>query len=251
MVAGAPAHARHTYSPTCARSAIASTHPTPAISRSIRHASPPFSDHASYPAHTAIVAPGAAGSPSTPLAAPLFDEPHAAIHTTNPIALRCREMALDPITELEALVDAFEATGIGYAVCGGLALAVHGHPRATKDVDVLVRSGEVDRAIEAAKLHGFDIPARTMTFGLRTTSPREIRRFSKLDPETSELMALDLLIVNPELEPVFAGRLRVIWRGRPLAVVSREGLVTMKRIAGRPQDLADIAKLEGTEDEET
>jgi len=41
---------------------------------------------------------------------------------------------LDPVTELEGLVDAFEATGVGYAVCGGLALAVHGHPRATMDL---------------------------------------------------------------------------------------------------------------------
>jgi hypothetical protein len=159
-------------------------------------------------------------------------------------------MALDPVTELEALVDAFEATGTGYAVCGGLALAVHGHPRATKDVDLLVPSSELERAMELGASVGFDIPARPMTFGLRTPSPREIRRFSKLDPDTSELMSLDLLVVNPALEQVFAERLRVMWRGRAMAVVSRDGLVTMKRIAGRPQDLADIAKLEGTDDEE-
>jgi hypothetical protein len=33
-------------------------------------------------------------------------------------------------------------------------------------------------------------------------------------------------------------------------VVSRDGLLEMKRIAGRPQDLADIARLTGESDEE-
>lgn len=156
-------------------------------------------------------------------------------------------MAFDPVTELEALVDAFEAEHVGYALCGGLALAVHGHPRATKDVDFLVRDDELERALEVAKRLGFDIPARKMTFGLRTSTPREILRVSKLDTETGELMALDL---NPELEPVWAARLRVVWRDHPLAVVSRDGLATMKRIAGRPQDLADLARLEGSDDED-
>ena len=79
---------------------------------------------------------------------------------------------LDPVTELERLVDAFEADEVGYAVCGGLALAVHGHPRATKDVDLLVQPDELDRAIEVAKRVGFDIPARKMTFGLKATLDR-------------------------------------------------------------------------------
>jgi len=37
---------------------------------------------------------------------------------------------------------------------------------------------------------------------------------------------------------------------RRMTVVSREGLATMKRIAGRPQDLVDLAKLEGTYDDD-
>lgn len=115
-------------------------------------------------------------------------------------------MPLDLVTELEGLVDAFEAAGVGYAVCGGLALAVHGFPRATMDIDFLVRSEEIADAVAVAKLAGFDIPARKMTFGLRTGSPREIQRVSKLDPETSALLALDLIVVNTALEQVWATR---------------------------------------------
>ncbi len=78
--------------------------------------------------------------------------------------------------ELDAVTAALDASQIEYAICGALALAVHGHPRATKDIDVLVA------------------PSRT-------------------------------------------------WRDRRVSVVSRAGLTTMKRLAGRPQDLADLAAL--------
>ena len=60
-------------------------------------------------------------------------------------------MAFDLIAELEQLVDALHADAAEYALCGGLALAVHGHPRATKDIDLLVRAEAVlDAHLEAA-----------------------------------------------------------------------------------------------------
>lgn len=159
-------------------------------------------------------------------------------------------MALDPVSELESLLEAFDAGAIDYALCGGLALAVHGHPRATKDIDILVPRHELERAIAAGRHAGFDVPARKMTFGLRTGMPREIHRVSKLDAETGELLALDLIVVNPQLEPVWAARETRYAGERRLVVVSREGLATMKRIAGRRQDLADLDRLAGTSEDE-
>jgi hypothetical protein len=159
-------------------------------------------------------------------------------------------MPLDPVTELDVVIDALRADGVEYAVCGGLAMAIHGHPRATKDIDMIVQASDLDRAIAAAKRIGFDVPARKMIFGLKVGAPREVQRISKLDPETGELLTLDLLVVNHELEPVWEARQAVVARGREIVVVSRDGLVTMKRIAGRKQDLADIDKLLGITDEE-
>jgi hypothetical protein len=161
----------------------------------------------------------------------------------------CR-MALDLVDELAALVDAFEAERVPYAVCGGIALAVHGHPRATKDIDVLVPAGEVERAVAVAKTVGFDVPGPRLKFGLATASVREVQRHSKIDPSTGELLMLDLLVVNAELEQVWSERVLAEWRGHTLCLVSRSGLATMKRLAGRAQDIADIAKLEGTDDDE-
>jgi hypothetical protein len=104
--------------------------------------------------------------------------------------------------------------------------------------------------MQGARSLGFDVPARKMTFGLRTATPREVQRISKLDPETSDLLCLDLLVVSPDLEAVWAGRTAFDVGGRRMVVVSRDGLVMMKKIAGRPQDLLDIAKLEGRNDDD-
>lgn len=158
-------------------------------------------------------------------------------------------MALDLIAELEALLEGFERGGVQYALCGGLAVAVHGHPRATMDIDVLVRAEQLASAIQVARGTGFDLPARKMVFGLQAGKPREMQRVSKLDPETNELMSLDLIIVGPEIEEAWDGRVVVAWRERDISIVSRAGLVMMKKLAGRPQDLADIAVLEGTDDD--
>jgi hypothetical protein len=48
--------------------------------------------------------------------------------------------------ELVAVVRALAADGVDYALVGGLAVGVWGVPRATKDIDLLVRPEEVARA---------------------------------------------------------------------------------------------------------
>ncbi len=159
-------------------------------------------------------------------------------------------MALDLITELEALVTALDREGVDYALCGGLALGLHGHPRATMDIDLLVRSEQLGDALRVARDAGFDVPARKMIFGLRTGTPREVQRVSKLDPQSSASIPLDLLVVNAELEAVWRDRTAFDVGGHRMIVVSRDGLTTMKRIAGRPQDLVDLAKLEGVREDD-
>ena len=147
------------------------------------------------------------------------------------------------------MIDALDAAGVAYALCGGLALAVHGYPRATLDIDVLVRAEDLTAAVVAAAAAGFDVPGRTMTFGLADGRPRQIKRIFKLDPDGSTL-GLDLLVVNEQLEPVWETRETRQADARRLVIVSRAGLAIMKRLAGRPQDLADLAKLEGRDDDD-
>lgn len=159
-------------------------------------------------------------------------------------------MAFDLVAEFDSLVEAFGRAGIEFAVCGGIAVAIYGHPRFTSDIDFLVRPEDLDAARVTARSVGFDVPARKTVFGLAAGKPHEMQRVSKLDDATGEMLSLDLLLVAPVLEPVWAARREMMLRGRKLWIVSREGLLLMKRLAARPKDLQDIAALEGSDDEE-
>jgi hypothetical protein len=59
-----------------------------------------------------------------------------------------------------------------------------------------------------------------------------------------DFLTLDLLLVTPALREVWASRSTVSWEGGELPVVSREGLIAMKRLRNSGQDQDDIASLE-------
>lgn len=139
--------------------------------------------------------------------------------------------------------EVLNAGGVEYAVCGGIALAIHGYPRFTQDIDLLVRGCDLDRAIALAAKRGFTLDGGRMSFGSGTPSSRELRRISESD--LRDVLTLDLLVVGPALEETWAGRQVAEWRGQRLWVVSRVGLAHVKRIAGRMQDSVDSHLLEG------
>lgn len=148
---------------------------------------------------------------------------------TSPIDLR---------DELDALTRDLDTAAIPYAVCGALALAVHGHPRATRDIDVVTDLAHVEALKAVARTHGFTLEALPMTF---QGSGITVHRLSRI--AGSQIVTLDVLIGDGVLAPVWESRVRVESGRGPIWVVSRQGLVTMKLAAGRPQDLADLARL--------
>lgn len=140
------------------------------------------------------------------------------------------------------IVDALTSAGVAYALCGGLALAVHGAPRATIDIDLLIRAEDCDRLRDVVARLGFTIRARPMSFAGGTV---QIERISKIDPTDGETLMLDLLLVTPDLEQIWNARESFSWNGQTLSVVSREGLIALKTLRASAQDLADIERLKG------
>jgi hypothetical protein len=143
------------------------------------------------------------------------------------------------IEELRLLVGEFNDRRIEFALCGGLAVAAHGFTRATEDIDFLIREESLERAYAAAASIGFDIRGLDMSFKERTV---EIRRVSKIVGE--DVISLDLLLVTPHVEDVWEGRESKEFEGEVITLVSRDGLIKMKKQAGRSQDLTDIERLE-------
>jgi hypothetical protein len=146
--------------------------------------------------------------------------------------------------ELASIVDAFEEQGVPYALCGGIAMSVHGFTRATEDIDVFLLPDQVECAEAVVAPLGYTLKANPMNF---SSGAMQIRRVSKIDRTDGDVMTLDLLLATPATLHVWETREVRMWRDRPIQVVSREGLIALKRFRSSKQDLADIERLEGEE----
>jgi hypothetical protein len=145
------------------------------------------------------------------------------------------------LSEFKYITGALNDAGIDYAVCGGWAMAIHGLPRATIDIDLLILGKDLERAWELAKRHGYDVEGLPLYFD---DGAIEIRRISKIEKESKRLYTLDFLLVTDSLRDVWSGREQVAWEEGITWVVSKPGLIALKKIAGRDQDMVDIKQLE-------
>ena len=89
----------------------------------------------------------------------------------------------DLVAELEGIARLFDREGVEFALCGGLAVAVHGHVRSTKDIDLLLPTAARDAAITALSRLGVE------TVGAR--------HHTELWVPADELEALNDAIVGP------------------------------------------------------
>jgi hypothetical protein len=147
----------------------------------------------------------------------------------------------DLVEELRKLISALDEQNIDYAICGGLAMAVYDHARATVDIDLLILSESLDLVMATATALGYDVRGLDMKF---SNGAIEIRRTSKVDPESGHVLSLDLLLVTPTIQRIWNSRVEADWEGGTLSVVSRAGLIELKGLSGRPQDIADIVALQ-------
>lgn len=146
--------------------------------------------------------------------------------------------AMDLYAELRGVLAELDAAGVEYALCGGLAVAVWGAPRATKDIDLLVRPETVQAAMQAVAKRKFVLAAAPITFrdGMR------MQRVSRV--EAGQLLTIDFILADENLQRAWQSRTKLNTTEGTTWVISREALIEMKVAAGRPIDAADIEKLQ-------
>ncbi len=141
--------------------------------------------------------------------------------------------------ELRALTAKLHAEEVPYALCGALALAVHGYPRATLDIDLLALNGSQERILECGRALGFGLNAAPMRFAGGTV---RIDRLSKTMPGEEDVLMLDVLSISPETEKEITVQ-TLDWEGVALRTVDRASLIRLKMLRGSAQDIADVEKL--------
>ena len=145
------------------------------------------------------------------------------------------------VDELHSIARALREAGIPYAVCGGVAVTIHGATRTTKDIDLLVPGDRVADVLEAVRPLGYAFAALPMTFDLGTPRERHVQRVTKVSG--AEHLVVDLIVADAAFAGLLDDRVEVALPEGPLSVVSLASLATMKRLASRPQDIADLQAL--------
>lgn len=128
---------------------------------------------------------------------------------------------------------------VRYLVIGAHALAAHGAPRYTGDLDVWV---------DAKPINAKRVLAALKAFGFGSVKGLAVEDFQ--NPEMVVMLGnppvrIDLLtsISGCSFERAWKRRLKTTLGGQPVSVLSREDLRANKLAAGRPKDLLDVETL--------
>lgn len=147
-----------------------------------------------------------------------------------------------------AILAALAKHEVEYLVLGGLAVIAHGYPRTTQDVDILPSPDAANLRRLGAALRELGATAAGTggaRFALGLSHPESLA----LGNYFLDTIHGGLDLVNgprPDLlryRRLAAGGIEVTVAEQTIRVISKDDLIAMKREAGRPKDLADIAAL--------
>lgn len=142
--------------------------------------------------------------------------------------------------------------GVRHVIVGGTAVILHGVPRTTADLDLVVEDdpANLQRLVSVMNRLGYRPRAPVESSELCDPAARRawvedkgMRAFTFMLPD-HPLSDIDILIDSPlSYEELSRTAERIDAGGLVLVIASIEHLIEMKRVAGRPQDVADADAL--------
>lgn len=145
--------------------------------------------------------------------------------------------------DLKDLLRAFNDHGVRYLVVGGYAFGVHSEPRATKDLDLLIRSDEENSAAVFRALIQYGAP-------LDGLSPQDFKDGSTFQVGQPPAR-VDILqrIDGLTFDQAWENRIEGLIDGEiSVSVISKNDLIRNKLATGCEQDVLDVKKLRALAD---
>jgi predicted nucleotidyltransferase len=141
--------------------------------------------------------------------------------------------------DFKEFIQSLNDNGVRYLIVGGYAVALHGHPRYTKDIDVWLWLNEQNAAqmMKALEQFGFG------SIGLKAEDFIEPDQIIQLGYPPARI---DMLTTLPgvDFEECYPSRVEVEIEGLKMNFIDLESLKKNKRASGRAQDLADLENLQ-------
>ncbi len=141
--------------------------------------------------------------------------------------------------DFKEFVQSLNENRVRYLVIGGYAVALHGHPRYTKDLDVWVESSPENAARVVKALEQFGFASLGLTAEDFLASDQVIQM--GLPPNRIDMLTS---VEGIQFESCYPSRVQVVIDGVRVNFIDLENLKKNKRAVGRAQDLADLEKLE-------
>ncbi|MCX7048254.1 MAG: nucleotidyltransferase [Candidatus Sumerlaeota bacterium] len=130
---------------------------------------------------------------------------------------------------------------VRYVTVGGIAAILHGVPRATFDLDILIENSleNARRLLEALEAIGFGTTALVKPEEVASNVGTIFKDFVRVDVLTS--------IPGVTFDEAWAEKTIMEFQGQQFFVLSRRHVIASKKAAGRPKDIQDVSMLESQE----
>lgn len=151
--------------------------------------------------------------------------------------------------DFKDLLSAFNAHSVKYLIVGGYAVSFHAQPRATKDIDLFIRSDADNAKATYAALASFGASLGEIKME-DLTNPSNFIRFGR------EPVAVVLLpgIDGVEFDAAWERRVEGIidpQSGLKAFFIGKDDLIASKLAVGRRRDLADVEEIREATDSQT
>ena len=137
------------------------------------------------------------------------------------------------------MLSALSAAGVDFLIVGAHALAAHGVPRATGDLDIWIRPTPDNAARTLRALSAFGAPLADLSID-DLTRPDTVFQIG-LPPSRIDIVSG---ITGVSFDDAWERRVPVVLPGGSVDVLSKVDFVANKKAVGRPKDLADLALLD-------
>jgi hypothetical protein len=148
-------------------------------------------------------------------------------------------VTIDLASDFRDLLQSFVDREVRFLVVGGYALAVHGRPRATGDLDVWIDATPENAQRAYAALGAFGAP-------LHDLRQEDLERPGTVFQIGVPPLRIDVLTsaTGIDFATAWSSRVEAEFEGVRFPVIGLRDLLANKRALGRMQDLADLERFE-------
>jgi len=153
----------------------------------------------------------------------------------------------------ETVARVLNDAGVQYILVGGMAVVAHGYGRSTQDINIVIRLRPEDVYATFSALDSLGYSPRVPVTAEQFANAAQRKQWIiekgmmvlNFHSDRYAQLPVDVFVAEPfDFPTEYDSAMIVKVAGVPVRVLRLDALLRLKRAAGRPQDLADVAELE-------